>query len=96
MVVNDLPSRRVAGTFLWLIHFRVDDAYAIPRMVTIRASLFRMRIIFIGALNNTNDDTIHPEIIVPTASRLRDLVRFISSSLEGTRTGNEGFLKKQK
>lgn len=80
----------------------VDSSYKneilnrILRRVIVNASFLRNIIIVGGWLNNIKVDMSHPEMIVPSASRLRDLVKLGFSSFVGDMGRKEGFFIKQK
>jgi len=67
-----------------------------PKMVRIKASFFRIKEIVIKGFVRIKEEIIHPEKIVPRASRFKALERLGSSSLVGERGVKEGALRKQK
>lgn len=69
---------------------------AIPMMVNVNASVFNKEGIVIMGESTVSLDNIHPDKIVPMASRFKAFVRFLSSSLVGTTGLKLGSLIKQK
>lgn len=74
----------------------IDMENIIPRVVIIKASFFSIKVIVIIGFVRINKDINQPDISVPTASRLSDLVSFWSSSFVGDSGKNEEGFKKQK
>ena len=68
----------------------------IPSMVNNKASVFRIEEVVMVGGSIISLDKIQPERIVPMASRLRDLVRLLSSSLVGESGLKFGLVRKQK
>ena len=74
----------------------IDMENIIPRVVIIKASFFSIKVIVIIGFVRINKDINQPDISVPTASRLSDLVSFWFSSFVGDSGKNEEGFKKQK